>query len=459
MTNCFLAYSMINNGYNPRSHALLIQRLLAAQQPLSDFENANFTGFTPLLARQFLGANVLMHDQVPMAHPSALSFVSAANVAPSYGMLQAMMMVNNERSTANRASVWLQDTANQGHAARLLVDRVSQQERLIQSNDRSLKRIELSNSITQLHREPAAVRDGKHAELVVQSQRQGALLVEADEGISKATKKKASKDKASKPKQDTKWLVFYDELRQYREEYGDCIVPRGFTFDPRLASWVAEQRKQYKLRQDGKNSSITPKRIELLNEIGFAWNAQEAAWERHLTDLKGFKEEFGDCLVPLEHPKYPKLGLWVKEQRRHYTLMKQSKPSHMTEERARALNTVGFCWDTHEAVWGERLRELAEYKARFGDCKVPTNFSANPKLGTWVHHQRRQYKKLMEGKRCHITAKRVRALESIGFVWFPRERVRHSQAASSESDTESELEDWEDDIDLRPKKRQRLRGN
>ena len=131
----------------------------------------------------------------------------------------------------------------------------------------------------------------------------------------------------------------------------------------------------------------------------------------------------------------------------------------MTEDRARALDAVGFCWDTHEAVWGERLRELLEYKVQFGDCIVPTNFPANPKLGTWVHHQRRQYKKHKEGKSCHITDERVRALEDIGFVWYPREKARRlSEAASSDSDTESESDDGEDEVGVRPKKRRRSHG-
>ena len=183
-----------------------------------------------------------------------------------------------------------------------------------------------------------------------------------------------------------------------------------------------------------------------------------------MRDLQRFRDEFGDCLVPLNHPKYPKLGLWVKEQRRHYTLMKQNKPSHMTEERAQNLDSVGFCWDTHEAVWGERLRELCEYKSRYGDCIVPTNYSENPKLGTWVHHQRRQYKKFMEKKPCHITNERIRALESLGFVWYPRERSRStggnpgnnsgnsSSSNNSGSDTESDTDIT--CLDLRPRKRQ-----
>ncbi|KAI2495666.1 hypothetical protein MHU86_18850 [Fragilaria crotonensis] len=204
--------------------------------------------------------------------------------------------------------------------------------------------------------------------------------------------------------------------------------------NPRLASWVAEQRKQYKLLQDGKNSSITSRRIELLDKIGFAWNAQEAAWERHITDLKAFKAENGDCLVPLNHPKYPKLGLWVKEQRRHYTLMKQAKPSHMTEERARAL--------TPSASAGTRTKQSG----------------ASVSLGTWVHHQRRQYKNT---RREGLVISQIREfeLDDVGFVWYPRERVRRlSEVSSSDSDTESESDGGDDEVFVRPKKRRRLHG-
>ena len=171
-----------------------------------------------------------------------------------------------------------------------------------------------------------------------------------------------------------------------------------------------------------------------MEELGFAWNAQEAAWTRHMDDLKKFRDEVGHCHVPLNHPDYPKLGLWVKEQRRHYTLLKQGKPSHMTHARAAELDKVGFCWDTHEATWLERFKELTQFKEKHGHCIVPTNYSENTKLGTWVHHQRRQYKKHQEGKTCHITEDRIRALDQIGFVWNPRERSGSGDEISQASD-------------------------
>lgn len=215
---------------------------------------------------------------------------------------------------------------------------------------------------------------------------------------------------------------------------------------------VSDCRKQYKLLQDGKQSSITPERIALLEDLDFAWNAQEAAWGRHMTDLKKFREQTGHCHVPLNHPDFPKLGLWVKEQRRHYTLLKQGKPSHMTQDRADELDKLGFVWDTHEQVWTLRFRELAKFKESHGHCIVPTNY-CRKKLSTWVHHQRRQYKKAKEGLPCHITEERIKALESLGFVWFPRDQKGTSScgddcsASGSESDIGS--------LDLRPLKRQR----
>jgi len=261
-----------------------------------------------------------------------------------------------------------------------------------------------------------------------------------------ATKPLPSSKKAvtSRSKKDEKWMAMMEELKTYKQEHGTCIVPRGYAPNPRLASWVAEQRKQFKLMKDGKQSSITPERILMLDNLGFAWNAQEAAWGKHMSDLKSFLEEHGHCHVPLNHSKYPKLGLWVKEQRRHYTLMKQKKQSHMTEARVRELTALGFCWDTHETTFSERLRELSEYKQRFGHCLVPTNYSENPKLGTWCHHQRRQYRKWKEGKSCHITEDRIKALERIGFVFCPRER---NQTLDTGAHAAS--------VDLRPRKRQK----
>lgn len=43
-------------------------------------------------------------------------------------------------------------------------------------------------------------------------------------------------------KKSLKWYTMLEQLKQYKEEHGNCIVPRGFAPNSKLASWVAEQR-------------------------------------------------------------------------------------------------------------------------------------------------------------------------------------------------------------------------
>lgn len=231
------------------------------------------------------------------------------------------------------------------------------------------------------------------------------------------------------PTKDARWHKMYKALQVYKAQHGDCLVPRGFAPNPPLGSWVAEQRKQYRLMKDGKQSSISPERVSLLCDLEFSWNAQEAVWENHVRNLRKFKEENGHCHVPLNETKYPKLGLWVKEQRRHYARRKQGgQLSNINNERIALLTEIGFCWDTYEATWMERFRELEEFKVRNGNCAVPANYLENPKLGTWVHHQRRQYKKFKKGgnkascQHDKTVAKRIKALDGLGFIWSPREK-------------------------------------
>jgi hypothetical protein len=275
-----------------------------------------------------------------------------------------------------------------------------------------------------------------------------------------AIEKERKQAKASRLKiksiKNSKWLASLEELKKYEEENGNCIVPRGYAANPKLASWVAEQRKQFTLLKDGKQSSITSERQALLNELDFAWNAQEAAWARHMEDLQTFRKETGHCHVPRNHTKYPKLGVWIKEQRRHYTLLKQGKQSRITKERAEKLDAVAFCWDTHEAIWLDRLRDVQDFKEKHGNCLVPTSYKENPKLGTWVHHQRGQFKKYTEGKSCHITEERIQALDNLGFVWYPRDpaqSLRPSSEHSSSSDSDTGVGN------LNSRRRKRLRSS
>ena len=111
------------------------------------------------------------------------------------------------------------------------------------------------------------------------------------------------------------------------------------------------QRRQYRLLQQGKKSSITEERIAKLEEIGFVWDAKSAnddTWNQRYKELIEYKRKHGDCLVPYNYePKMQlaeSLGLWVIIQRTEYRLFRQGIPSSMTQERIDKLEDIGFKW-------------------------------------------------------------------------------------------------------------------
>ena len=72
----------------------------------------------------------------------------------------------------------------------------------------------------------------------------------------------------------------------------------------------------------------------------------QSLWNERLQQMREFKVEFGHCRVPRKYAANPKLGHWVNTQRYNYKLPKEGKPSLMTAERSRELESIGFDWGT-----------------------------------------------------------------------------------------------------------------
>ena len=69
-----------------------------------------------------------------------------------------------------------------------------------------------------------------------------------------------------------KWKKGYDELTSYQSKCKNCDVPYHYCIASsglRLGWWVSTQRKEYK------NGKLLQDRIDLLNDIGFAWTKQK----------------------------------------------------------------------------------------------------------------------------------------------------------------------------------------
>uniref|UniRef100_A0A7S3PV21 Helicase-associated domain-containing protein n=1 Tax=Chaetoceros debilis TaxID=122233 RepID=A0A7S3PV21_9STRA len=81
---------------------------------------------------------------------------------------------------------------------------------------------------------------------------------------------------------DTKWNMRIQELRDYKQRFGDCMVPVHWKENPKLGSWVSTQRKYYKLHKAGETARITKERIRQLTEVGFVWDRMEYLWNEEV---------------------------------------------------------------------------------------------------------------------------------------------------------------------------------
>mmetsp|Transcript_41529 Transcript_41529/g.60901 ORF Transcript_41529/g.60901 Transcript_41529/m.60901 type:complete len:290 (-) Transcript_41529:44-913(-) len=230
---------------------------------------------------------------------------------------------------------------------------------------------------------------------------------------------------------ERQWLNRYKELYKYKADHGDCLVPRNFRPNPQLGRWVNLQRKDYKTKTEGKKSPMSKVRISLLEELGFAWVGVKTVWEERFEELKKYKAEYGDCLVPQAFQPNPKLGQWVNAQRKDYKVMKEGKSSPMNQKRVSMLVGLGFVWSV-ERSWYKRLEELKLYKLEHGDCLVPFHYKQNPPLGRWVHVQRKNWKLNREGKKSALNSERFDLLEKVGFKWNALEAEKKVQNVKKE---------------------------
>lgn len=173
---------------------------------------------------------------------------------------------------------------------------------------------------------------------------------------------------------------------------------------------------------------------------------QAEQWDEHFKQLLAYRKETGHCNVPQHTHINKTLSRWVKRQRYQYKLRLEGKPSNMTRERMKALEDVGFVWDSHSAVWEERFGELQEFHRQYNHCNVPTTYKENPKLAAWVKCQRRQYKIKKTGKVSNLNKERLEKLEALGFEWQLRSyhNVNKKNKSKKESPPSEELQAKDD---------------
>jgi hypothetical protein len=142
------------------------------------------------------------------------------------------------------------------------------------------------------------------------------------------------------------WNIKYKQLRQYRMVKGDCQVSKGYKQNPKLGTWVHNQRSHYGNVQTGKKGQkITQERIEKLDSIGFFWGMKystgtERSFKDYISELQKYKATMGTFNV---HPNH-ELGKWITRLRAEYKLFKKGQPALITLDQIQELKKIGFRW-------------------------------------------------------------------------------------------------------------------
>jgi len=250
---------------------------------------------------------------------------------------------------------------------------------------------------------------------------------------------------------EMKWMEKYEKLRLYYQQYNHTRIPKNFEDDPTLPHWVFKQRQIYKQSMiktenastvNTKKQQLSPKRIELLNDIHFFENhnykenvyntrkKKDASWMKRFEELEEFHRTYGHCCVPKK--THPQLAIWVLNNRREYKLYKENQPSQITPDRAKTLERlIGFDSNltARDVKWNTNFEKVKKFVTEHGHSCVPLQYSKQPELGRWVNYQRVQYKKWKQQKDKDkpppsLTLERIQKLDSIGFQWEVGRGVR-----------------------------------
>lgn len=231
----------------------------------------------------------------------------------------------------------------------------------------------------------------------------------------------------------TDWESYYEAFVNYRETNGHGWVPSrfGVTEDGiELGAWIGKQRLEYRKAAQGLENELNSERIRMLSAIDFEWiegnksHPQEEQWESKYRALAKYAKQNGHARVPAAFVTEDgiNLGRWVGTQRDEYFRRQMGLTHHLSPERIRKLNAIGFSWYrgvSHDERWESKYQTLIEFKEQHGHARVPCNFVTDDgvNLGAWASNQRQEYRKREEGLPNAMSSERLQRLEEINFEW------------------------------------------
>ena len=187
-------------------------------------------------------------------------------------------------------------------------------------------------------------------------------------------------------KESQTWEPMLQRLKSFKSKHHHTAVPKRYTDDPKLGTWVETNRVQFRKLwvETGKskeflisspdptiyvtpNKRLSEERLKKLQDVGFSWSVRNA--KKVSADSAGRKKRTrdvgdGDTVTILD-------GEVVDGKGKHTEVSKRRK--------------------RNDALWNDMYGRLVQYKNENGHCLIQVD--NDPKLAKWVNTQRTLYSK------------------------------------------------------------------
>ncbi|KAF0690250.1 Aste57867_18347 [Aphanomyces stellatus] len=219
-----------------------------------------------------------------------------------------------------------------------------------------------------------------------------------------------------------------EALALYKAMYGDMLVGQDFIvpheapwpiylYGKKLGAAVSNLRKRA--------SNLPAGRRQVLDDMGFVWGVQDAAFEFKVKALGVHQAIVGhvaippDFVVPANDPAWP-ADLWGKHLGHMVDLLRRAR-STMPAARRAHLDALGFEWEPWASAWALKVRALETYKAHHGHLWVPKDFVVPAEDRDWPvdlwHKKLGQDVVLLRQAAASMPSERRATLTAMGFIW------------------------------------------
>jgi len=248
------------------------------------------------------------------------------------------------------------------------------------------------------------------------------------------------------------WNEMLEQMKAYKEQFGDTLVPKRYQGNPKLGTWVETQRVQYKRlprvydetlghEVPQPNKRLTAERLKKLSDLGFCWSAKHIRKTGSTGSLsssaaaaaKTAPSSTANVTMTVTEPPSAPGGV---PQTVTVTLpVPVAAPAPASTTRPPAPSTANA-----DAQWDDFYNLLVRFQQIHGHTLVPRKYEDNPKLASWVEQQRalwnRDYNQNKEktpwptdsaasasaGVIKRLSLERKEKLDAIGFVWSLRSK-------------------------------------